>query len=153
MMTWYREAAPIRQKLFVTFCIMTALVAVGGLGATLATWIAGPVVGIGVAAASAAVTAIAGAWFRAAIADPYVTTVVRMEALAAGDLSSPIQFTDYADCVGRMTTAMFTFRDTAVAQKDNAVEQKAVVDTVSAHLEELAAGDLMAEIEVDFPPE
>ncbi|VVT16112.1 Methyl-accepting chemotaxis sensory transducer [Sphingomonas aurantiaca] len=153
MMTWYREAAPIRQKLFVTFFVMTALVATGALGATLATSIVGPVVGIGVAVVMAAVAAIAGAWFRATIADPYVTTVVRMEALAAGDLSSSIQFTDYADCVGRMTKAMFTFRDTAVAQRDNGVEQKAVVDMVSAHLEELAAGDLMTAIEEDFPPE
>lgn len=32
--------------------------------------------------------------FREAIVVPYVTTVVRMEALADGDLDSPVDFTD-----------------------------------------------------------
>ena len=152
-MTWYRENAPIRQKLFITVCIMTALVALGALGATLATWSSGIVAGIGVAAVMAVmavVTAMAGAMFRAAIADPYVTTVVRMEALAAGDLASPIEFTHYSDCVGRLTKAMFTFRATAM-EMDKSVEQKIVVDTVSEHLEQLSAGDLMAPIEREFP--
>ncbi len=152
MMTWYRETAPIRQKLFVTFCIMTALVAVAGLGAALATMAVGLVAGIGVAVVIAAVAAAAGAWFRAAIAGPYVTTVVRMEGLAAGDLASPIEFTHYGDCVGRLTKAMFTFRALA-AELDKSSEQKIVVDTVSAHLEELSAGDLMAEIDAEFPEE
>ncbi|WP_242007893.1 methyl-accepting chemotaxis protein [Sphingomonas ginsenosidivorax] len=131
---------------------MTALVALGAIGAALATSFSGLVAGVGVAAVMAALSAVVGAWCRTAIADPYVTTVVRMEGLAAGDLASPIQFTHYGDCVGRLTKAMFTFRDLAV-QMDKSSEQKIVVDTVSHHLEQLSAGDLMAEIEMEFPEE
>ncbi|MES2302007.1 MAG: TonB-dependent receptor plug domain-containing protein, partial [Pseudomonadota bacterium] len=46
------------------------------------------------------------------ICRPYVDTVLRMEALAAGDTRSPVAYTHHADCVGRMTKAMETFRDT-----------------------------------------
>ncbi|AOH82912.1 chemotaxis protein [Sphingomonas panacis] len=153
MTKWYREIAPIRQKLFVTFCVMTALVGLAALTASLATWFGGMAMGLLAGAAIAMFTAFVGAWCRAAIADPYVITVVRMEGLAAGDLSSPILFTDNEDCVGRLTKAMFTFRDAAVAQNANATEQKMVVDTVSTHLAELSAGDLMAAIRADFPTE
>ncbi|MFX6728732.1 hypothetical protein ABTH13_20500, partial [Acinetobacter baumannii] len=42
------------------------------------------------------------------ICAPYVNTVMRMEALAAGDTQSAIQYTDHLDCVGRITKAMAT---------------------------------------------
>ncbi|EIZ78685.1 methyl-accepting chemotaxis sensory transducer [Novosphingobium sp. Rr 2-17] len=153
MTKWYRETAPIRQKLFFTFCVMTGLVGLAALTASLATSFGGIAMGLLTGAVIAGVTAFVGAWFRTAIADPYVTTVVRMEGLAAGDLSSPILFTENEDCVGRLTKAMFTFRDAAVAQNDSAIEQRQVVDTVSTHLAELSAGDLMAAIRIDFPSE
>ncbi|MFZ2980026.1 MAG: methyl-accepting chemotaxis protein [Sphingobium sp.] len=151
MMKWYCEVAPIRQKLFITFCVMTAMVALAAISGSFATWFGGLTIGLVVGMVLVAATAIIGAWFRKAIADPYVTTVVRMEGLANGDLSSAIEFTDNSDCVGRLTKAMFTFRDAAVTQIDRAAEQREVVDTLSTHLEELSAGDLMAAIETDFP--
>nr|WP_052134283.1 methyl-accepting chemotaxis protein [Sphingomonas sp. 37zxx] len=151
MTSWYREKLPIRDKLFFTFSVMTGLVALATLTVALATSFIGIMSGMVIGTIVAGATAFAGAWFRTHIADPYVTTVVRMEGLAAGDLASPIQFTDYEDCIGRIGKAMFTFRDAAVAQKESAAEQQMVVDTVSAHLESLSGGDLTAAIHAEFP--
>src|SRR5207237_2687372 len=95
--------------------------------------------------------AIQCARFRNAIVDPYVSTVVRMEGLAAGDLDTPIQFTDYQDCVGRLAKAMLTFRDAAVAQRQLAREQEEAVQRLGTELERLARGDLTAEIGEGFP--
>jgi methyl-accepting chemotaxis protein len=74
-----------------------------------------------------------------------------MEGLAAGDLTAPIQFTDYQDCVGRLTKAMLTFRDAAVEQKRQAQEQDDVVQRLGGSLESLTQGDLTAEIAQEFP--
>jgi methyl-accepting chemotaxis protein len=152
-MNWYRQTAPIRQKLFVTFAIMTGLIVTATIGVGLGTLYGGLLVGLAIGATFAVATAMIGAWFRTAIADPYVATVVRMEGLAAGDLSTPIEYTTNGDCVGRITKAMFTFRDAAVAQIDRAAQQKIVVETVSTHLSDLSSGDLTASIKVDFPAE
>lgn len=92
-----------------------------------------------------------GLRFRRAICDPYVTTVVRMEALAAGDLESEIRFTSYKDCVGRLTKAMFTFRDAALVQKRMAEQQAEIVRIVSVHLGALSGGDLTRPIDERFP--
>ena len=111
-MHWFKTIAPIRLKLLVAFGSLTALniivVVAGLIAGDLFTVIAGSCVMIA--------QGLLGALYREQIANPYVTTVVRMEALAAGDLDSQIQFTEYEDCVGRLTKAMFTFRDAAVAQ-------------------------------------
>ncbi len=176
MVTWFRERAPIRRKLTISFGLMTA-VTVGALA--LAWWTAmeldprtGPaaadyvqtVLWIGSATLVGAAIALGYALNRI-ISNPYVTTVVRMEGLAAGDLETPIQFTAYADCVGRLTKAMFTFRDNALAKvqadadavtaaRQSEEERRAaeadaihrqeelVVGSIGAGLERLAAGDL-----------
>jgi methyl-accepting chemotaxis protein len=153
MLNWYRVTAPIRAKLLATFYVMTGLVSLAGIGASLGVYYGGLLTGLAVGAVVAVVTGLCGNWFREAIAGPYVTTVVRMEGLAAGDLESPIQFTDYQDCVGRLTKAMFTFRDAAVTQIDNAGKQRQIVDVVSTHLSELSAGNLTADITMEFPQE
>ncbi|OYX50923.1 MAG: chemotaxis protein [Sphingomonas sp. 32-66-10] len=147
-MHWFEAIAPIRQKTLVAFGTMVGLMVVTTLvGLVRADWIM---------AATGAVTALAGAAlglnFRRAICDPYVNTVVRMEALAAGDLDSPIAYTDYQDCVGRMTRAMFTFRDTAKAQIESAAEQAEVVTTLRSSLNSLTQGDFTADIRAEFPP-
>ena len=103
-------------------------------------------------ATSAAVGAALSYRFRAAICDPYVNTVVRMEALAAGDLESPIAYTDYNDCVGRMAKAMFTFRDTAQEQLRTSREQEEVVAELRTSLTSLTQGDFTNEIRAEFPP-
>ncbi len=175
MVTWFRERAPIRRKLTISFGLMTMLT-VGALA--LAWWAAmeldprsGPaadrvqtVLWIGSATLVGVAIALGYALNRI-ISNPYVTTVVRMEGLAAGDLETPIQFTAYADCVGRLTKAMFTFRDNALAKvqadadavtaaRQSEEERRAaeaaainrqeelVVGSIGAGLERLAAGDL-----------
>ena len=147
-MQWYQNHAPIRLKLLIAFSLLTALTAITTL---TAIFFSGAVVfvGIGLTLFAAAVSI----YFRYAISMPYVTTVVRMEGLAAGNLDEPIRFTDYRDCVGRMTTAMHTFRDTAEAQQRVSDEQKTVVDTLTDHLSRVAGGDLTATVDTTFPGE
>ena len=118
MLRWFREYAPIRRKMLVFSGIESALVcsvglvAVLGVNGTLSYPAFHGLIG-------AAVVASAGLGFllSRAITEPYVATVVRMEALAAGDLDSPIAFQQHRDCVGRMTVAMRVFRDTAIAKE------------------------------------
>ncbi|WP_408078100.1 methyl-accepting chemotaxis protein [Sphingomonas plantiphila] len=147
-MHWFEAEAPIRKKMAVAFGILVGLIALSALIALVrGDWIA--------AATNSVVAVLAGGLslrFRTAICDPYVNTVVRMEALAAGDLDSPIAYTEYQDCVGRMTRAMFTFRDTARAQIESAAEQAAVVTTLRSSLDSLTRGDFTADIDADFPP-
>jgi methyl-accepting chemotaxis protein len=145
-MHWFQANASIRLKMMVVVLSFATLVmasgvtavAVGGTGGLLATL------------AFAAAALGLGLWYRHAICLPYVTTVVRMEALASGDLETPIQFKDYRDCVGRMTAAMLTFRDTALQQRTHAAEQNEVVTTVGEKLQAVAAGDLTVEINTEF---
>ncbi len=179
MLRWFQEHAPIRRKLTIVFalqagliaacCIVTALISLGRLPANLGLWIEGAVLLISV---------VAGVVMRRAIADPYVATVVRMEALAAGDLDQPICFTSHRDCVGRMTTAMHAFRDGARAKQEaealaetqrvaaaalreerdasqevSTRRQAHVVASVGDALERLSAGDLMLRLTEPFAPE
>ncbi|OWV31975.1 chemotaxis protein, partial [Pacificimonas flava] len=147
-MNWFIADAPIRLKMLVSFGFMTMLTAITALAG-----IFGPAVALPVGLATTAIALICGFWFRSAICHPYVSTVVRMEALADGDLASPIEFTHYKDCVGRMTVAMQTFRNTAEERAKSAAEQQVVVDTFAAQLHKLADGDLTADISADFPGE
>lgn len=147
-MHWFEANAPIRQKTLIAFGSLVALMLFTALvGLVRTDWIM---------AATGLTTALVGAAlgqaFRRAICDPYVNTVVRMEALAAGDLTSPINYTDYQDCVGRMTRAMFTFRDTAQEQIRTTKEQTDVVTALRGSLESLTNGDFTADIRVEFPP-
>ncbi len=84
------------------------------------------------------------------ICTPYVNTVLRMEALAAGDTKSPIAYTDYRDCVGRMTKAMSVFRDNADKIEASAAVQQQVVAALATGLEELASGNLAYTIDQAF---
>ncbi|WP_342249020.1 methyl-accepting chemotaxis protein [Sphingomonas sp. OTU376] len=146
-MLWFREKAPIRQKTLVAFGSLVALIALLGLVALAR----GEFVTAGLSACVALGAAILSAHYRKAICDPYVDTVVRMEGLAAGDLSSPIAYTSHEDCVGRMTRAMFTFRDTAEKQMQDAEEQAQIVGIVGESLAKLSTGNLTGEIVADFP--
>ena len=148
-MHWFTANAPIRQKLLVAFGSMTLLAGVTPLALLLFPSLA---LAVGLCATLAA--AGLGAWYRHAIATPYVTTVLRMEALAAGDLASPIQFTEYRDCVGRLTKAMFSFRDTAAAQvkaNEEADRHGEIVRGMTGNLRRLAEGDLTADIVEEYP--
>ena len=148
-MHWFQSIAPIRLKLLVAFGFMVGVLAT----VVLAALFAPKGVFIGVAGLAIVISALLGARFRDAIADPYVATVVRMEGLAAGDLARPIPFTDYQDCVGRISKAMIIFRDAALKQKAMSEQQTAVVQVMSSHLAALRDGDLTAEIHAEFAPE
>ncbi len=180
MLNWFQKNAPIKKKLTITFCLTTAVTVLALAAAWWALLQVAPFVDspaaiqsvshaqVVLATLSAVLTLLAimlGYALTKIIATPYVTTVVRMEGLAAGDLASPIQFTEYSDCVGRLTKAMFKFRDDAVAKiqmsADSleaqrradterreaeaaaiAEQQSLVVDSIGAGLERMAAGDL-----------
>ncbi|WP_066721580.1 methyl-accepting chemotaxis protein [Sphingomonas pituitosa] len=146
-MEWFKAEAPIRKKLQVAFGAMIAVMLIREILSFFdAGWIS-----VAVDLAAIGIAALIAAKLRAAIADPYVATVVRMEGLADGDLASPIAFTHYKDCVGRMTKAMLTFRDAAIEQQRLANEQAEVVKTLGEHLRRLRAGDLTATIDCEFP--
>ncbi|MFZ5747576.1 MAG: methyl-accepting chemotaxis protein [Pseudomonadota bacterium] len=145
-MAWFRDKAPIRAKLQVAFGSLAALTFLAALASVF-----GDITGFAIGMAATVAAVVAGAWYRKAIADPYVTTVERMEGLAAGDLNSPILFTENEDCVGRLTKAMFTFRDAALAQQESAREQAVVVEALGECLSELAQGDLTIRVGDEFP--
>lgn len=146
-MHWYQADAPIRQKTLIAFASLLApLMLVGVIELIRAEWIM---------AGTCFVLAVGGAVlasrFREAICVPYVSTVVRMEALAAGDLTTDIAYSEYKDCVGRMARAMFTFRATAEAQQRTTQEQASVVAALRSSLERLRAGDLTGDITIEMP--
>jgi methyl-accepting chemotaxis protein len=166
MLKWFCETAPIRLKMSLAFGLQSSLTALA-VGSILAMGLGAMTfpIAVGVGAAALLVSYLLGFVLKKAICDPYVTTVVRMEGLAAGDLTSPIAFTANADCVGRLTKAMFTFRDNAVAKiqadadaldadrrnedsrrsaEEAAIEQQIalVSGSIGAGLEHLASGDL-----------
>lgn len=134
-----------------------------------------------VAACCSAVLIIAvaaGFRMRRAIVVPYVSTVVRMEGLAAGDLASDIRFGNYTDCVGRMTKAMHSFKSAALAkqqaeaeatqqrerldqsrQENEAAretasrEQAFVVESLAKGLKQLSNGSLTVSLDEPFAAE
>ena len=185
MLTWFRENAPIRRKMTVVFGLMIGLILVG-LGAgwwalmqvavpANADAMSGAQTALGIVTVALPLVALAlGYVLKEAITGPYVSTVVRMEGLAAGDVDSPINYTNYTDCVGRMTKAMFSFRTNAVdkvaadaaakeAQRvgeesrrvaeEAAINQQVnlVVGSIGAGLEKLAAGDLTFRLTAALP--
>jgi methyl-accepting chemotaxis protein len=176
MLRWFRETAPIRSKLAIAFGAQTILVALCGGGALLvSSGTLAPATAAEICGGALLVSAALGVTLRKTIADPYVATVVRMEGLAGGNFDSPIQFTAYKDCVGRMTKAMFTFRKTALdkIEADKAAiaaahaaeeerkrtEQAAIAEqaailagSIGVGLERLAAGDLVFRLTNPLPP-
>ncbi|HEX7872985.1 MAG TPA: methyl-accepting chemotaxis protein [Sphingobium sp.] len=121
----------------------------GVTGAWLAAHDAEPLgLGLAIGAAAGAIlsTLIAGKL----ICGPYVNTVVRMEGIAAGDLSSPILHVDHSDCVGRMTAAMGVFRDNARQVSAHAEQTEVVVHRLRTGLEAIASGDMTYQIADPF---
>lgn len=149
MLGWFKKNAPIRQKFRALLALHTTLAALAAGGAYAAGHGA-PTAGFLVALAVVAATALALLVSGKLVCDPYVNTVVRMEALADGDLSSPIRYTDHGDCVGRMTKAMAVFRDNAARTQELAEGQKSVVDRLDRALATLAAGDVGHRIDTPF---
>lgn len=148
MITWFKKHAPIRQKL----TVLIAAIAAPALLAVIASLLSmqdviSPFAALMVVTVSMVTAVSVMVFAKELIAAPYVETVVRMEKLATGDLTSPIQFTDHGDCVGRMTKAMTQFRQNAIQLNDAMADQKGVVvETLSQALGQLAEGDLTQRI-------
>ncbi len=151
MSDWFEKRAPIRAKFITMLWVHLALIGIAGLGTALA------LMGFGMAAFVAPALALALTVFavlqsRRMICDPYVATVVRTEALAAGDLDSPVSYTDYADCVGRLSRALGVFRDSAVALREaTRIEREIVSGELTRAMGELARGNLAYRITKSFP--
>lgn len=152
MLTWFREIAPIRTK----FKVLTGIQASLAFLVTLATLLmiedilSGHMMTLLIAAMSASTVAVIVVAGRM-ICDPYVATVVRMEDLAAGDLESPVKYTNYQDCVGRLTRAMATFRQQAIDINESRQAQDRVVAVMADCLQRLAANDMTARMTDDLP--
>ncbi|WP_267379766.1 MULTISPECIES: methyl-accepting chemotaxis protein [unclassified Sphingomonas] len=155
MLSWFKNDAPIRVKFRVLFAIYT-IAAFSGMATTYFAALAPPSELYRYMALSGvvAVLTMATALFSGkAISDPYVATVVRTEALAAGDLSSAIRFTEHRDCIGRLTKALSVFRDHAQTVSEARTAQEVIVSALGAGLERLADGDLSGHITETFPAE
>lgn len=150
-MKWFREIAPIRTKMAVISVAMTGLAATGAVGAALATARWGVPVGLVAGLVPMTLAFALGQRFRGMICDPYVTTVERMEALAAGDLDSAILHTGHRDCVGRLTKAMFVFRDAARTQGEQMVTLRQLVEAVGTSATTIQVGsDEIAQATADL---
>lgn len=148
MLDWFEKVAPIRTKFSALLAVHASLSTVSLLGVILA-WQGYAYTGMGLGAGALALTVLAVQITKARICNPYVNTVQRMEALAAGDTQSPIFYTEHQDCVGRMTKAMSVFRDN-LANEANHSGQEHVVRELGRGLEQLASGNLTCKIETAF---
>ncbi len=152
MISWFRRNAPIRTKFVVMGTVYVVLAAIPV--ATTALAVSGsvaPMILLGVAGGALALTVLLSAVFRTVVCGPYVGTVSRMEGIASGDLTTPIGFTDYRDCVGRMARAMEVFRANGQAVQDAAVAQRQVTGALGTGLSRLAASDVTHRIHEPFP--
>ena len=151
MIEWFTKYTPIRAKfrtllfihgLLVSIALSATIWAGNGGGGFVPALVCGAVL-----VATLATVQIS----KELICAPYVSTVVRMEALAAGDLDSPIRFTDHTDCVGRMTKAMIVFRANAVLINTANIEHEQIVSTIGQALAQLANADLTCHLGQRLP--
>jgi methyl-accepting chemotaxis protein len=146
---------PIRKKFDVILLVLLTLTAIPVI-ATVTGLTGGNGINWGQLAAELVAMAAVGAFVlfaKNAICGPYVATVMRMEGLAAGDLNSPIAFTDHRDCVGRMTKAMLAFKDNSSERTTTDAALVQVVSEVTTGLQQLKAGNLTYSIEKSFGAE
>jgi methyl-accepting chemotaxis protein len=141
MLKWFVEIAPIRSKMMIVAATLVGCtIGAGAFGIYQIQHLAEALVQAKVPGAEALIGAVTtnayiailiggavslalGLWFRSAICNSYVQTVVRMESLAAGDTTTPITRTSFKDCVGRMSRAMETFRQNII-DKENLQKQR-----------------------------
>ncbi|MBB3350050.1 methyl-accepting chemotaxis protein [Sphingomonas sp. BK069] len=155
MITWFRNHAPIRLKfrIIVGFqltvsAMSLSLIYMAAMSPSAGVW---SIMLLGCALASFPVLLT---WYSGKlISDPYVATVIRMEALAEGDLGSLIPFVEHRDCVGRMARAMHVFRDNAETIRVAGAASDLTVNELSSGLKRLAASDLSQRLEVSLAPQ
>ncbi len=150
MIRWFEAIAPIRIK-FRFILGMHSLLGLLALAGAIMVHALSPWLGFACAALALLGHIVIVTISGKLICDPYVNTVVRMEGLAAGDLSSPVHYTDHEDCVGRMTRAMSVFKENAL-KASSAEETALIVETLGEALAKMARGDLTCRISVPFPP-
>jgi len=152
MLTWFERDAPIRQKFTILLIAYGTLSSVGLIATILGVYnLTAPMVSLGFALASLGAIIVTTLIAKERICTPYVNTVVRMEALAAGDTGSPIHYTEHRDCVGRMTKAMATFTENALEVERAKAAQELVVSALKTSLGALADNKLNCPIEQPFP--
>ncbi|WP_033926171.1 methyl-accepting chemotaxis protein [Sphingomonas sp. 35-24ZXX] len=147
MISHFALHAPIRQKFDIIIGVLVA-VALAPLAISLLGWgggIAAIVIEVAVPVAVAGLLMAA----KKLICDPYVNTVVRMEGLATGDMTSPLPYIDNRDCVGRMSKAMLIFKDNAVARAKADMALEDIIAGVTTALNRLKDGDLTHAIVID----
>ncbi|MBO9511522.1 methyl-accepting chemotaxis protein [Erythrobacter sp. A6_0] len=149
MLTWFRRHAPMRRKFDIVIGILVALAAVPIVSKILHDGLSTAYLFVHLG--QIGVILAVGLWCKKLICDPYVETVERMEAMADGDLHSPVSFTDNRDCVGRMARAMTVFRRNAEKVSEDAENSQRIVSDLGKGLERLAAGDLTYRIDKEFP--
>ncbi len=149
MFGWFEKTAPIRAK-FKALLAVHAAWGVLGLAGTLLVTQGMVTIGLGVSVAALVLAVVTVVISGRLICTPYVDTVVRMEALAAGDTTSRIAYQEHEDCVGRMTKAMQVFRDNALKVQQSVDAQEQVVSELARGLEALSTGTLTYTISTPF---
>jgi methyl-accepting chemotaxis protein len=119
MLIWFKESASTQLKLSTAFFLQIALttpllVILYFLGAQQSS----VDIALAVGGSVVLIPAVLGLIFRRWIAAPYISATARMEALAAGDIASPIPFIDRRDGVGRMARAMRSVLEAAALKAD-----------------------------------
>ena len=153
MLQWFERDAPIRTKFSVMLLVHAGLCGLslaGTLAAVLTPGVWWPLI---LSGAALLLTVAAVPLFSRLICTPYVNTVVRMEALAAGDIDSPVHYTEHHDCVGRMTKAMAVFGNNARTVRDSGAALERIVGTMREGLGHLADKDLSFVLSDPLPPE
>ena len=173
MLTWFAERAPFKTKMKIALGLQGGLIAASGaMSVLLVKGSVTPSEAYTVLGSILALSLLTGSFMARAITGPYAKALARMEALAAGDVDSPLPNMQHTDCVGRMTVAMRTLKDAALAkrqaerlaeevrsradsdrlgrdaeQAEHATEIDAAVATVATALRQLADGNLAYRID------
>ncbi len=115
-----------------------------------------PIFGAVAVLISLAVAWLVGQW----IARPLAALAATTEDLAQGNTNITITGGKYQTELGRMARSLEVFRDAdisrrqlAAKQEQDKIEQQRVVDVLSVALEGLAAGNLRARVDQEFPEE
>lgn len=153
MLRWFEQDLPIRKKFAVMQWVYGTLAMVGLASTALALWAPGSAWPLTPVALAVLGTLAIGPLFSRLVCTPYVDTVVRMEALADGDLDTPVMYTQHQDCVGRMTKAMAVFGRHARSVRESGMALDRIVDTMRQGLGHLADKDLTFVLQDPLPPE
>ncbi len=150
MLEWFEKTAPLRAKLLALQIVMAALSGLGVIASLVAIHHAAAALVLATAALLA--TVLLSALGARAIARPHELIVARVDALAAGDVSSPLPFTHYADETGRIARAMATLITTHQTREQARLSrQREVMDHLSTGLKAMAQGRLDCPITAEFP--